>query len=488
MPRVSELYELDVDQGGLDFVDVLVETDNPVFVDPAAIRAQSGEWVDGCKAALQSFFAALIDAIRQNNEPHLRSLVYPLVEPNETHLGVSRGQSRGRSLGSQKKADDLIASLRRSRAVQTGMLSDLDDTALFVEGIGPDIVSDITTSVIRHQLIEYTRRMCLFYEIPMVEQVPSPTWDVDAIVWIETPSTELPRADGNYLLLVPRSIVRADLSADGGKYWRGYLRPYFVEEVLSQQNPAADLVRILRDKSVRVNLGELDKQLGTDKASLEEHTQKYPHALGEYKRVESLMPEPPLSSEALSQRLEVPQPDIRELLEQVLAIAPGPGGATLYHRSVAKLLRALFDVSLGNMKMETPLHNGIKRVDIMFDNIATKGFFRWLSLNWPAAMVPVECKNYTNDAANPEFDQLAMRFSNHRGEVGILMCRSFNQKGVALARARAAATDGHGFIILVDDDDLAVLVDEYEAQFDVAEGTPSRYTLLRERFDALVGA
>lgn len=37
MPRVSELYALDVDQGGLDFVDVLVETDNPVYVDPAAL-------------------------------------------------------------------------------------------------------------------------------------------------------------------------------------------------------------------------------------------------------------------------------------------------------------------------------------------------------------------------------------------------------------------------------------------------------------------
>jgi hypothetical protein len=435
-------FQLGVSQGGLDFVDVEVTTDNKVFIDPAAIRSQTGLWAEECKESLQTYFSQLIAAIGTGDRSRIQELIYPLVEPNETHLGNSKGKSKGRSLGSRKRADDLIDALFHSRAVQTGMLSDLDDSATFVPGVGKDIISDISTCVIRSHLVEYTQQMCRFYGIPMENQVAGPMWDAALLEWNREAVVELPRAAGDRLLLVPKSIVRLQLTADREKYYRGYLRPYYEAEVL--ENPTIGLVRLLKDKTVRVIKKALDLRLGTDKSSIVDRTQKYPQALGRYKASIDGSTNPPVPDVALHMVLSTPRADVREMFDRIGAIIPDDAGATPHHRSIAELLTALFDVSLGNLRLEEKLHDGLKRVDIMYDNVAVDGFLRWLSLHYPSALVAIECKNYSREIGNPEFDQLAMRFSGDRGRFGILMCRQNEKRRRAIARAKAIANDGHG--------------------------------------------
>lgn len=298
--RVTNVFTLGVAQGGVDFVDVDVDGDVPVFIDPTAIRLQRGDWADACVVALQSFFAELLTAIKADDRTRMVELIYPLTEPNETHLGSSQGEARGRSLGTAKKAEDLIDSLRKSKAVRSGFLRDLEDSALMVEGIDKDIISDITTCVIRAQLIDYTQQQAAFHGIPMEFQDSGPAWNVGSKSWV-TSQVKLPRAGGNKLLLVPRSVVRVKLTVDKGRYYRGYLRPYFEDEVLA--NPRAGLVRTLKDNSLRVIKGALDDELGTTKPDIIRHTQKHPSALEDYKsEIESEDPGP-LSDETLAERI-----------------------------------------------------------------------------------------------------------------------------------------------------------------------------------------
>lgn len=148
-------------------------------------------------------------------------------------------------------------------------------------------------------------------------------------------------------------------------------------------------------------------------------------------------------------------------------------------------MSGLFTRSLGNEKIEHGIHEGMKRIDITYDNVANFGFFRWVAAHHPAAMIVVECKNYTDDAGNPEFDQLGMRFSKKRGRVGILACRKFEKKKKALKRAKAVATDDNGFIIVLDDDDFERLIDDFEAAGSNYE-LRNQHPLLRERFGALI--
>ena len=71
--------------------------------------------------------------------------------------------------------------------------------------------------------------------------------------------------------------------------------------------------------------------------------------------------------------------------------------------------------------------------------------------NLPCAFVALECKNYTNDVANPELDQLSGRFSPNRGRIGFLCCRAFENRDHFIERCRDTFRDDRGLIIPLDD-------------------------------------
>ena len=85
---------------------------------------------------------------------------------------------------------------------------------LFVEHIGPDIISDITTNIIRGPLISYTQEVAAYYEIPLQDNVVSGhIWDSGTRSWTQG-FTKLPVTEYGRLLLVPKVIVRRSPSFD----------------------------------------------------------------------------------------------------------------------------------------------------------------------------------------------------------------------------------------------------------------------------------
>src|SRR5262245_50355507 len=142
--RVSDYYNLGRTQPSLDFVDVDIFTDTPIFVDPRALKLLPSRWGDECVSLIQSFFRTVLEAIHNDKHEHARNLLRVLREPNETHLGLSKGASRGHALGTES-ARDVWQTLSKSEAVKSGLLEDLEDTILMVRGISSDIISDITT-------------------------------------------------------------------------------------------------------------------------------------------------------------------------------------------------------------------------------------------------------------------------------------------------------------------------------------------------------
>lgn len=479
--KVSEYYGLSRGQASLKFLDVDIDQDLKLFLNAKAIRSLGTSWSEHCEELLSSFFNEVLQAIRSGEDERALSLLTVLKEPNETHLGLSKGESDGRGLG-PKKAREIWNSMRRSKAVKSGLLTDLEDTVLLIDGVSVDIVSDIITNIIRGPLISYTQEVCEDLAIPLVDGVSSgPVWNPTSLEW-DVDFVSLPTPNDQKLILIPKEIVRINSDYDVDAYYRHFILEKLKTVEIEENTSLVHILKSGKNKGERkVYKTELMEKYGTQKkAVVIEQTDNFPELLHQYK-AENSNPTPALSHRQISDAQDAPPTDWDKLLNDVLQLDPGKKEAYRYEDAIQALMEALFYPSLVDPKSQTPIHNGLKRVDIEFKNYAQEGFFEWVGRHYIAPYVFIECKNFGSEIGNPEIDQISMRMSDRRGRFGILVCRSVEDDEKLLERCKAAAIDGHAYIVALQDKDLVDLVEAAKNPF-----TANVYDLLEEKFKKLV--
>jgi hypothetical protein len=476
--RFSEHFGLNRSQAYLDFVDVPLHTDLQVFLEPGAIKSLQSPWGSELASLLQSFFETVLKLIKSGNHTKAQHLLSSLNERNEFHLGYSSGKSRGHGFGAGS-AKSVWLELTQSQAAITGLLKDLEDTALLVPGVGSDMISDAICNIIRGPLIKYTQDMCVYYGIPLTPDIPSgPIWNPQAERW-EQSYVPLPFVKGyGKVILVPKVLVRFRLSYDSGEYYRHYILPQMQQEHIDS---GTNLVEVLKNGEKRVTKKALMAKYGKDKLAIVEQTKIRPDILQGYRDDKAKTPSLPIPLDSFSEIEASPPANMDELLKELKAIPPGKKHATDYENVIEKILSVVFYPSLCNPRKQDQIHEGRKRIDITYVNESKSGFFYWLSIHYSCAHIFVECKNYGSEVGNPEIDQLSSRFSKSRGQVGILICRSIQDKKLLRTRCIDTAKDGRGYMLALDDDDIIELVNSYNIS-----GDNQQFPLLRELWSELV--
>lgn len=146
-------------------------------------------------------------------------------------------------------------------------------------------------------------------------------------------------------------------------------------------------------------------------------------------------------------------------------------------------LTALFYPDLIQPRKEWEVHDGRKRIDIVYTNSADSGFFSQRRDNPKtlANTVIVECKNYTDDIANDELDQLLGRFDDNRGKFGLILCRSIDDIKTVNKRCIDISSRGRGYIVVLTDNDLVHMLDAKST-----DDYQSVQSLLYEKFRILL--
>ncbi len=473
--RISEYYHLNQSQATLDFIDVELDTDTPLFIDPSALLYVNNEFSIPCVDLIQNFFQTVLDLIRSNSIDDARILLSNLREPDETHFGFSTNESHGTALG-PKSSINLAESLTNSAAIQSGLIQDLEDTILLVPGISSDRISDITTIIIRSELIKYTQNICTFYGIPMERVSSGHLWDPINKCWYQH-MVALPMPNNDKLLMVPRAIVRNIMNYDINKYYRNYILEYYKEYELSLNSK---LVRTLKSGK-RVYKKDLEKEYPAGKENIYHYTLQNPALLEEYRIETRRTIRGPLSNEAIIGFTNSAQCNYTDLLNSVINLPKGRDDADNYEKEIENFLTAIFYPSLSFPERQKRIHQGRKRIDLTYTNTSDSGFFKFLSVNYRAPYIFVECKNYSADISNPELDQLAGRFSHRRGQFGILICRDIQDKAGIKLKCKDCANDDRGYIIALDDNDLINILQEFQQnQFNC------QFLYLKNLFEELV--
>lgn len=448
--KISRIFGLELQQPQLDFVDVDADHDTPLFLDPFAFAQREDTWSIDCHNLIVSFFQSAVDYIRAGDHDRARGILNSLSEPNETCLGLSRGTPQGRGV-SGKQALDVYDKLAESEAVRTGFLSELSDCELLIEGIGPDKISDITTNIVRGKLIEYTQEQCRLHGIALGGDVASGRlWDPHERNWSQQ-YVQLPIVGGRKILLVPKASVRWSIAIDHQEYYQHFVLNFLQHEHLDQSTA---LVHTLKSGERRVYKKDLKEQYPLSKDFLYRFSRENPEVLARYKGSKRVGRS--ISNEELAEDFD--ERTFAQLLREELGQIPtGSDSATRYHHFMIGVLEFVFYPNLIYPKKEREIHEGRKRIDIVYTNAAIDGaFYRaHTAHNITSNEIMVECKNYTSDPANPELDQISGRFSANRGWLGLLLARRFDNKDRFMERCRDTARDQRGFILPIADEDIA---------------------------------
>jgi hypothetical protein len=451
--RFSEYFQLGLSQAQLDFVDISPEHDTGLYLDPLALETRHDQFSSDCGDCIRTFFEELLDALRRQDDAYCDELMSHLHEPQETFLGMSKEDPNGRGLG-KEQGRQILEALRASRAAETGVLSDLSESSLFIDGIDKDKISDLTTNVIRGPLIRYTEEQCRLHNITALQAYGGPPiWNPVDRVW-QGRESMLPSIDGKPIMLVPKFAVRREASLRGREFYDKHM----VEFLRQERQAAVSLARAIRGKIPRVTKKEIKERHPLhSKAILVEFAKRHPDILEQYKQAkgENKSLDPSKIEEGFDEA------EFARILQQELkAIPAGPADAGRYHSFMIGLLTFLFHPSMISPIKEAEINQGRKRIDIRFTNAFQTPFFDRV-LRAPqmrALSVMVECKNYSKDIGNPELDQLAGRFNDVRGWFGIQTCRQVNDWDAVNERCRDLARDRHGFIIVLADEDLDIML------------------------------
>lgn len=456
----SGYFKLNKRQHELDFVDVPINNgDIPLFIDPHAISLRNDNWSIDAHNLIVSYFQHLLDNIRDGRRVAAEEMLAGLGEPNQTRLGLSTGgHPRGRGIGSGQ-ASEIYSAFAESIAARTGVLKDIEDCQLLIDGIDQDKISDITTNIIRGKLIDYTHEQCKLYDIRMHSSPSGAIWNTSHAEWIPSGYVMLPVCYERSVILVPKAIARYRTEYNHDEYYR-----MFVLEFLQALHLRAgdSLVRVLKSGERRKPFKETLRPIyPLSKEYLYQFSKENPSVLDGYRQSKTNRPRD-LQNDLIDDLNEMPEHfDFEELKQALSNIPSGLKEASSFHRCIKGVLTAIFYPLLINPVLEQEIHKGRKRIDIAFTNAASAGFFYRLSHNKqvPCAYVFAECKNISSDPANPELDQLSGRFSLNRGHFGFLVCRKYKDKELFYERCKDTANDARGFIVPLDDKDILKLID-----------------------------
>lgn len=253
MRTVKQYYGI---TGDVPFLDVAVDIDNRMFVDPFKIRMGLGppSFARAANSCTSSFFDEITGAVVSSTAAKRArglDLLQHFEEPRETRLGMSKTGFDGHG-GADGVGQDIWDTLDGDAAVlvRVGVLHQIEDIPMFVPGIDKDITSDLTTRIIFGPLVDFTNDCVV--KFPQlaggtgIQSFTRQVWDPVSLAWASR-SVNLPTVDGRALVLVPKEWTTRHLLLNATRLYKTELLSH-VQLERAVRTPKGKLLKTPKDR------------------------------------------------------------------------------------------------------------------------------------------------------------------------------------------------------------------------------------------------
>ena len=209
-----------------DFVDVVVNNDNLLFIDPILIEMADDEWCQEANITIKSFFDKFYTAYREKDMSKKKELLSHAGEQNGTRFGYGRGDNgKGNTVNGLLKIFAPLEQLLQ----EIPTMKKAEDLPLLIPNFAEDGLSDLLTNVLHDQLNRFTIQQMRKYGVESNATLTYWTWDGTESCWkkIERPSYCVKHQE---LLVVPKHIVRKNYLFSTSQYFNRIILEHIREE------------------------------------------------------------------------------------------------------------------------------------------------------------------------------------------------------------------------------------------------------------------
>lgn len=160
--KITELFNLNLTQAEIDFINIDTEKDTKVFLEPFSLKnskcLKNGKY---SYAKVESFFDYIYTLYVYGEQRNAFNLLQYSNEAHELHIGYSKG-AKGRGV-SDESLDRVFSAISKRPEIAKDMLTDPSTFVLLVPDFAEDRMSDLVVSVIKKELVEYTLEQAVLY-------------------------------------------------------------------------------------------------------------------------------------------------------------------------------------------------------------------------------------------------------------------------------------------------------------------------------------
>ena len=428
-PRLNDYHNLPFRQEEVDFAIPFLDEDIPLYVDPFLL------WKINSQQALHNSiinsFNQLGNLYNKGKESESRNILIELTECNEVGLGNSKTRT-GKRIG-EKTADEILNLFKKIPQVNRQGFQHFEEIQLLVDQVSKDRISDITCSLMKSFLIDFTLDQCKKHNIPIDKCVIS-QYDYKKQT-IVTEETYLPLNPINKqpVILVPKRWLKYNPWINYDNYYESY----YIKDVDKTFDGKLNRVEIL-------NFNRNNYDLLQAYIAIKERNSK------------------DLSSDALFS--QVPVLSSKRKLSTILKL---PAGKTdnsdkEYEDQMVSLISSMLYPHLDFAKEQSRTDSGTQIRDLIFYNNRSYDFLKDIYDTYESRQLVFELKN-VKEVEREHINQLNRYLTEQFGRFGVIFTRNKVPKNI-FQNTIDLWSGQRRCILILDDSDLQMMCDVYESK------------------------
>ncbi|MFI3214600.1 MAG: hypothetical protein R3Y24_14875 [Eubacteriales bacterium] len=270
---ISDVWELTSPiHENYEFVNVAVNQDNLLFIDPCLIESWNCEWANKAKKTVDSFFTELYRAYRNSDDSLIYSLLSHAGEQNCTRLGYGRGDN-----GKGNTPEGLMKDFKPLETLihEIDTIGIPQDLPVFIPGFAEDGFSDLLTNILHAELNDFTTQQMEKHNIEPNSTTIYYSWDMNSCNWVKK-EKKCYSIGKDEILLVPKRIVRKNYLFGVGQYFQKII----LERKREEENWYDENGKPISKKDIEKQIKQDDEHWKYKFVT--EYTQKYTDALLTY--------------------------------------------------------------------------------------------------------------------------------------------------------------------------------------------------------------